>query len=574
MFGIHNRFFAILCSLAIYASAAVDQCKPIGWATRSGRTSTAFEVTGGGNAAPITVTTFADLQKYAKDSSPRVIYIDGTLGSGWSGTSGDRLNITASNKTIIGLKPGTLLKAPIHITSKASNIIVRNIVIQGPGSNADQAWDNLTIEGEAKNIWIDHCEFWDGQDGNADVVKGADNVTFTWCIFGYKKKSTHNLSNLIGSSDNEPISEGKLNVTYMFNWWKAANQRKPRCRYGNVHVVNNLLTGDASITNGTDVLGVSAGHMCTVRTERNVFINESNPIYTGNANGTGVNEVIDNIFTNCSGNTKGTGTSFTPPYDYTGFMLPANQVEAAVKVNAGATLKSPTECDANYVEPPPPTPDKKYQAESGTISSGVSESSNAGYHGDGYVNFDKGGDVVVKVKVDTAGQYKFEIDFANGSSETRALAISAGIDTATSQFKATGSWTTWETQEVLLNLAAGENAVKFATVGGNDGPNIDQFDATLVKAAEVKPDTTQKDSTDQDSSRTSIPTLAATTVPQGNYHVDVFDTKGNLVRRVETNAIKADNTATMLQGLPTGLYVIRVFNASGSPGRYFVKHVR
>ena len=179
-----RKVLVALCGLAVCASAAVDQCKPIGWATRSGRTSTEFNVTGGGNATPITVTTFADLQKYAKDSSPRVIYIDGTLGDGWSGTTGSRLNITASNKTIIGLKPGTLLKAPIHITSKASNIIVRNIVIQGPGSNADQAWDNLTIEGESKNIWIDHCEFWDGQDGNADVVKGSDNVTFTWCIFG------------------------------------------------------------------------------------------------------------------------------------------------------------------------------------------------------------------------------------------------------------------------------------------------------------------------------------------------------------------------------------------------------
>ena len=176
------------------------------------------------------------------------------------------------------------------------------------------------------------------------MVKGADNVTFTWCIFGYKKKSTHNLSNLIGSSDNEPVSEGKLNVTYMFNWWQAANQRKPRCRYGNVHVVNNLLTGDASITNGTDVLGVSAGHMCMVRTERNVFINESNPIYTGNANGTGVNETIDNIFTNCSGNTKGTGTSFTPPYEYESILLKASEVEAAVKAGAGANLENIAEC--------------------------------------------------------------------------------------------------------------------------------------------------------------------------------------------------------------------------------------
>ena len=567
-----NKVLVALCTIAVCASAAVDQCKPIGWATRSGRTSTAFEVTGGGNVAPVTVKTFSDLQKYAKDSSPRVIYIDGTLGDGWSGTSGSRLNITASNKTIIGLKPGTLLKAPIHITSKASNIIVRNIVIQGPGSNADQAWDNLTIEGESKNIWIDHCEFWDGQDGNADVVKGSDNVTFTWCIFGYKKKSTHNLSNLIGSSDNEPVSEGKLNVTYMFNWWKAANQRKPRCRYGNVHVVNNLLTGDASITNGTDVLGISAGHMCKVRTERNVFINEANPIYMGNANGTGVNETIDNIFTNCSGNTRGTGTSFTPPYEYQSFMLKTSEVEAAVKANAGATLKSPTECDANYVEPPPPAPDKQYQAEKGTITGGVSESSNAGYHGDGYVNFDKGGDVVVNVKVDTAGQYKLSVDFANGSGENRSLTVSAGLDTALSQFKATGGWTVWDSVEVLLNLAAGENAVKFATVGGNDGPNIDQFDVTLVKAA-AKPDTTAKDTTVRDTtvkdtSKTGIAKPLFAFAPK-TYRVSIFDTKGALVRRLVVESTKVEDDAWKIRGLPAGLYVMRISD-SGMDRREFI----
>ena len=574
MFEMSSRILAILCGFAVCASAAVDQCKPIGWATRSGRTSTPFEVTGGGNATPITVTTFADLQKYAKDSSPRVIYIDGTLGSGWSGTTGDRLNITGSNKTIIGLKPGTLLKAPIHI-SKASNIIVRNIVIQGPGSNADQAWDNLTIENDgSKNIWIDHCEFWDGQDGNADVVKGADNVTFTWCIFGYKKKSTHNLSNLIGSSDNEPVSEGKLNVTYMFNWWKAANQRKPRCRYGNVHVVNNLLTGDASVTGGTDVLGVSAGHMCRVRTERNVFINEANPIYTGNANGTGVNEVIDNIFTNCSGNTKGTGTSFTPPYDYTGFMLPASEVEAAVKANAGATLKSPTECDANYVEPPPPTPDKQYQAEKGSATNSFIETTNAGYHGDAYVNFDKGGNVVVPVKVDVAGEYKFEIDFANGSSEDRSLVISSAIDTATSVFEKTGAWSTWKTQEVSLKLTAGENSVKFATLDGKDGPNIGQFDVTLVKAQVVSPDTSKKDTTVRDTSsddttKTAIPMLSGLSLQQDAYSVSVYATDGKFVRKTEnvTQAMLRD-TRELTAGLPAGVYLVRV-TAPGVSRSYF-----
>lgn len=575
MFEVPSKVIAVLCGLAVCASAAVDQCKPIGWATRSGRTSTPFEVTGGGNATPITVTTFADLQKYAKDSSPRVIYIDGTLGSGWSGTSGDRLNITGSNKTIIGLRPGTVLKAPIHI-SKASNIIIRNIVIQGPGSNADQAWDNLTIENDgSKNIWIDHCEFWDGQDGNADVVKGADNVTFTWCIFGYKKKSTHNLSNLIGSSDNEPVSEGKLNVTYMFNWWKAANQRKPRCRYGNVHVVNNLLTGDASVTGGTDVLGVSAGHMCTVRTERNVFINEANPIYTGNANGTGVNETIDNIFTNCSGNTKGTGTSFTPPYDYTGFMLPASEVEAAVKANAGATLKSPTECDANYVEPPPPTPDRQYQADKGTATNSFIETTNAGYHGDAYVNFDKGGSVVVPVKVDVAGEYKFEIDFANGSSEDRSLVISSAIDTVTSVFEKTGAWSTWKTQEVSLKLSAGENGVKFATLAEKDGPNIDQFDVTLVKEI-TAPDTSKKDTAVGDTSSgdttkpDAIPLLSGLSLQQGAYSVSVYATDGRFIRKVE-NVPQATfrNTRELSRGLRAGIYLVQA-SAPGISKKFFI----
>ena len=50
MFEASNRILAVLCGLAVCASAAVDQCKPIGWATRSGRTSTEFNVTGGGNA--------------------------------------------------------------------------------------------------------------------------------------------------------------------------------------------------------------------------------------------------------------------------------------------------------------------------------------------------------------------------------------------------------------------------------------------------------------------------------------------------------------------------------------------
>jgi pectate lyase len=324
-------------------SSGADQCKPIGWATRSGRSGSAANVTGGGNATPIVVKTFADLKSYASDGQARVIHVDGTLGGGWSGTSGDRLEIK-SNKTIIGLRPGTQLKAPIHI-SNASNVIVRNIVIRGPGSNEDQAWDNLNIEGSSKNIWIDHCEFWDGQDGNADVVKGADTVTFTWNIFGYSLPGhSHNLSNLIASSDDEPASEGKLDITFMFNWWKGAAERQPRCRYGYIHVVNNLYTSDSSV--GASRLGVTNGYSCNVLTENNHFISQKAPIDLGKQEGPGsVQQAVGNLFESCSGNQTGSGTAFTPPYEYKSFMVPAAEVKALVQKYAGATLASPTACN-------------------------------------------------------------------------------------------------------------------------------------------------------------------------------------------------------------------------------------
>lgn len=323
-------------------SPGKDPCKPIGWATRTGRTGTAFDVTGGGAAAPIVVKAFADLKTYTADGEARVIHVDGTLGAGWSGSSGDRLEIK-SNKTIVGMRPGTQLKAAIHING-ASNVILRNIVVRGPGSNQDQAWDNINIEGSSKNIWVDHCEFWDGQDGNADVVKGADAVTFTWNIFGYSLPGhPHNLSNLIASSDDEPASEGKLNITYMFNWWKAAMERQPRCRYGYIHVLNNLYTSDSSV--GASKLGVTNGYMCNVRTENNHFIGQAEPIDLGKQAGTGsVQEAIGNLFESCSGNQKGSGTAFTPPYEYKSIMVSASEVKALVQRGAGATLSSPTAC--------------------------------------------------------------------------------------------------------------------------------------------------------------------------------------------------------------------------------------
>jgi pectate lyase len=257
-----------------------------------------------------------------------------------TGTNGDRLEIK-SNKTIIGLNPGTEIRAAIHIND-AANVILKNIVIMGPGSNSDQAWDNLNIEGDSRNVWVDHCEFWNGQDGNADVVKGADNVTFTWNIFGYTTDGGHNFSNLVASSDTEPESVGKLNITLMFNWFSGVAQRQPRCRFGDIHVVNNLFTRDGMASD----YGISAGLDCRVLTEANHFFEISSPIYTSHQGGSSANQLIgNNIFENTSGNTTGYGTAFDPPYEYESKLVPATQVRSLVEAGAGATLDGPEDCE-------------------------------------------------------------------------------------------------------------------------------------------------------------------------------------------------------------------------------------
>ena len=58
-----------------------------------------------------------------------------------------------------------------------------------------------------------------------------------------------------------------------------------------------------------------------------------------------VQEAIGNLFESCSGNQNGSGTAFTPPYEYKSFMVPASEVKALVQKYAGATLGSPTSCE-------------------------------------------------------------------------------------------------------------------------------------------------------------------------------------------------------------------------------------
>jgi pectate lyase len=280
----------------------------VGWAaTALDNVST---TTGGGDAAPVVVTTLAELSNSAKGSEARVIHVRGNINGNVS---------VGSNKTLVGVC-GASITGHIHLSGSV-NVIIRNLKVVGyncSDSPADcsSGADAVTVNG-AHHIWFDHCDISDGSDGNLDIANGSDLVTISYTKFSYssartdpvKGPSGHRFSNLIGSGDNVAADVGHLNVTFHHNWWADnVNQRMPRTRRGKIHVFNNLFTseGNSYCTN--------AGFEAAVRVEHNVYIGVNNPL-SPDADSIGL-ESIGNEFIDTTGNTEGLRSSFVPPYEY------------------------------------------------------------------------------------------------------------------------------------------------------------------------------------------------------------------------------------------------------------------
>jgi pectate lyase len=289
----------------------------VGWATQNGGT------TGGGNQTPVVVTNAADLSAQLKGTDARVIHLKGNVQGSFS---------VGSNKTLIGVC-GAQIHGHVGL-SGSTNVIIRNLKLVGNNctdspQDCSGGADAMTLSGQAKNIWIDHLDVSDGSDGNLDVTQGSDFVTVSWTKFSYSTKRTdpdagasgHRFSNLIGSSDTEPLDVGHLNVTYHHCWWaQNVDQRMPRTRRGKIHVFNNLFTatGNSYCTN--------AGQDAKLLVQNNVYAGVSTPLQVS-ANGDMKSE--GNDFTNSTGNTSVSGSGFTPAYPF--------------KLDATATLRATLE---------------------------------------------------------------------------------------------------------------------------------------------------------------------------------------------------------------------------------------
>jgi pectate lyase len=320
-------------------NSKVGDCAAVpGWASQNGGTK------GGGSATETVVTNYAQLKAAIENTSVKVIKVSGTITI--PATSTGRISFKSqSAKTLYGATGAKIVstdqtKSNSGIMNVASckNIIIRNLIFEGPGAYDTDGWDSLILD-NCQNVWVDHCEFRDGVDGNFDIKNKSDYISVTYCKFTYLKapraggsggSDDHRYSNLIGSSDSATGDRGTLRITFARCWWASGcKERMPRVRFGKVHLINNYF--NSSVSNKC----IGAGFEANIRLTSNVFENVKEPISLMGGS-TAVTVESNNVFTNTSGNKAGTGTAFTAPYSI--LTLASSAVKDDVSANAGAKL--------------------------------------------------------------------------------------------------------------------------------------------------------------------------------------------------------------------------------------------
>ena len=553
----------------------------------------AGNVTGGGSATPVVVSTLTAAQTQVNNHSGSgglVLHYNGTFDEQailnnicgqWSKPAQELSISGKSNITILGLD-GSKANFGIRIKGTSSNIIVRNMkigLLPGGASNGDL----IGIEANAHHVWIDHNELYTRNmkcegtpdddttfDGMLDIKNSASFITVS-----YNYMHDHAKVGLIGSSDTD---SAERRVTYAHNRYENLGSRLPFQRFGYVHSYNNWFN---NIT-GSGINPRMGGHILV---ENNFFENALNPVFSqstilgqwdlrnNNTRSSADNATYNIRWTACSGSTpcrKATNWATTAtfpislPYVYTTYAPEVSKCIALNAAGAGRGLReasdvlslcgggttnlsvSPTSLsfgsaagsapvavtanvswtasdDQSWLSVAPTSganngsvsvsatansgtasrtgsvslagggvtrvvgvtqsgttsQSSVYQTESGTIGGGtVFESSNGGFNGTGYVNASASGGFSQNANVDGrgGGAKTLRIRFALGVSSSRTGQIVVNGTATNITFPSTGSWTTWQTQNVAVTLDNNStNTIRFQSTG-QDLANIDQIE--------------------------------------------------------------------------------------------------
>lgn len=126
--------------------------------------------------------------------------------------------------------------------NSCSNLIIRNLEFVGPGALDLGGTDNVTLMG-CDHVWVDHCLFTDGLDGNLDIVNWSNFITVSDCRFNYTGNSyNHMLSSLTGGDQN---ATEESNISWIrCHWGPGCSGRMPYTNNGTTHLLNCYWDGN------------------------------------------------------------------------------------------------------------------------------------------------------------------------------------------------------------------------------------------------------------------------------------------------------------------------------------------
>ena len=364
-------------------------------------------------------------------------------------------------------------------------------------------YNSMNASGGAVNTSQRKTYFNGGKDGST-----ATTLKTVWSA---SDASKYTLANVLGGSDNwapnkltEQVDAPVIEQEGAEIVWTDNENARAWVVFVNGKYKANVVAPSFSLD------GIAEGSKVTVRAANSMggLGAYSNEVTTVESNATyykvTIGEAIGGrVETNLSNNkvAEGKKAVFTAVpnegWTFSGWIFAGGSGKsvADLDLDAGqATLEITAECDIELTPSFTAKGTTVFQAEDGVITNAAAESNNAGFNGSGFVNFGAGSLSMIQVPVfaDVAGEYEVAVRYANGSGKERGLAVAgpgvcpAGIEGCKGAenlaFDATENWTTWETKVFKVTLPAGAGYITFATIEGNDGPNLDQVELTLVKA--------------------------------------------------------------------------------------------
>ncbi|MFC5825116.1 RICIN domain-containing protein [Nonomuraea insulae] len=274
--------------------------------------------TGGAAGTTVTVSTYADLVKYATAAAPHVIRVSGAITVSPYGTE---IKV-ASNKTIIGVgTSGHIVNGGFFLGTGVNNVIIRNLTIRDTRMADDDPDDKLyDYDGiqmdTADHIWIDHNHIARMNDGLIDSRKDTSYLTVSWNVLAENNKSFG-----IGWTENVTAR-----MTIHHNWIHHTNQRNPSTdNVAYAHLYNNYLqnvTGYGNYSRGATKMVI----------ENSYYESVKDPYYP---DPTAQLRQSGSICVSCTGNQTTSGSAFTPGSFYSYTLDPAADVPSLLKTYAG-----------------------------------------------------------------------------------------------------------------------------------------------------------------------------------------------------------------------------------------------